>query len=242
MFGEATGKTGAGLARGGSSSRVLALPEGLSLGPSLPWFILLEGKCEPRPMPDASVCTQDCTRAPGRSPPLTSHTLPLASRPRGKPAWAISPTLSFSAAFLEVLFIFSVSTSSPPCHCFSPCGLAPAAHAPGTSLVKVTVASVPLTGYTSLTWPPCSIWRLTTSSCAFLPAWLSRLCPLHDFFRLSLRGPSVEVPVRLLSVPTSDMMHLHGSSPSSLSVLNTFESLFWCLSDLYSSFLLVSSA
>lgn len=38
-------------------------------------------------------------------------------------------------------------------------------------------------------------------------------------------GPSVEVPVKFLFVPTSDMMHLQGSSPSSLSIINTFTSL-----------------
>ena len=119
MLGEATGKTELDWLVGGSSSRVLALPEGLSLGPSLPWFILLRenanhARCfclHPGPH-----------QGPGK---FSTHTSSGSSRQRGSlPGPSAQCSLS-QQPFLEVLFIFSVSTSSPPCHCFSPCGLAP---------------------------------------------------------------------------------------------------------------------
>lgn len=124
MLGEATGKTELDWLVGGSSSRVLALPEGLSLGPSLPWFILLRENANlaPRQMPLSAPRT-----APGPREGLHhfTHTSSGSSRPRGSlPGPSAQRSLS-QQPFLEVLFIFSVSTSSPPCHCFSPCGLAP---------------------------------------------------------------------------------------------------------------------
>lgn len=105
MLGEAAGKTELDWLVGGSSSQVLALPEGLSLGPIRSMVHLAEGKCEPCPTPDASPCTQGRTRAPGRSPPLHTHFLWLLPAVR-KPPWAISPTLSFSAAFLGSVVYF----------------------------------------------------------------------------------------------------------------------------------------
>lgn len=156
MLGEATGKTELDWLMGGSSSRVLALPEGLSLGPIPPVVHLAEGKCEPCPMPDASPCTQGRTRAPGQSPPLHTHFLWLLPAVR-KPPWAISPTLFLSSLSWKCC-LFSVSLPPRlPVTVSVPAVWLPATHTPGTSLVKVTMASVPLTGFNSLTWPPCSI-------------------------------------------------------------------------------------
>ena len=67
-------------------------------------------------------------QGPGK---FSTHTSSGSSRQRGSlPGPSAQRSLS-QQAFLEVLFIFSVSTSSPPCHCFSPCGLAPRRPRPG---------------------------------------------------------------------------------------------------------------
>lgn len=102
MLGEATGKTELDWLVGGSSSRVLALPEGLSLGPSLPWFILLRENANlaPRQMLLPAPRT-----APGPWEVLHTHFLWLLPAAR-KPPWAISPMLSFSAAFLGSVVYF----------------------------------------------------------------------------------------------------------------------------------------
>ena len=156
---------------------------GPTRGP-LPWAIppvvhLAEGKCEPRPTPDASACTQDRTRALGSSP----HTLPLAPPGSAEASLGHQPNALFLSRLSWKCCLFSVSPPPRlPVTVSVPAVWLPAAHTPGTSLVKVTVASVPLKGFTSLTWPPCSIragWAgplLRFSSSLALKA-----VPLHDF-------------------------------------------------------------
>ena len=152
---------------GGNSTRVLALPEGLSFGPIPPGVHLADGKCKSWPTSAASPCTQDRTRTPGRSPPL--HTFPPAPPGSTEASLGRQPNALFLSSLSWKSCLFSVS---PPPHLpvtvSVPVVWLPAAHTPGTSLVKVTVPSVPLTGFTLSRGLPAALEKADHfPSCAF---------------------------------------------------------------------------
>ena len=224
---------------GGNSTRVLALPEGLSFGPTLPGAHLAEGKCKSWPASAASPCTQDRTRTPGRSPP--PHTLPPAPPAARKSPWAISPRLSFSAAFLGRVVYFqclhllaslslfqSLRSGSPP---------------PTPQGLPLSRSPCPLCPWLALLSHLGSLQhsrRLTTSPLALSSSLALKAVPLHDFSccpRGTLCWGPRQVPL---------CTHLwHDASPRVIPQLSVHHQHlhipFWCLSDLYSSFLLVSS-
>lgn len=115
--------------------QVLPLPRGLSV----PWFTLST------PAPPSRAWDHTLTPPWGQrwSPPVQTHFFWLLPEAR-KPPRAIRLSLFFPSqpALLEELFIVTVSTSLPPSPSFTQCGLAPPPPPPGTSLIKVTVASV----------------------------------------------------------------------------------------------------
>lgn len=166
---------------GGNSSPVLALPEGLSFGLIPPGVHLAEGKCKSCPTSAASPCTQDHTRTPGQSPPLHTHFPRLLPAAR-KPPWAVSPMLSFSAAFLGRVVYFqclhlltslslfqSLRSGSPPP---TPQGL-PLSRSPWP--LCPCLALLPHLG--SLQHSR----RLTTSPLALSSSLALKAVPLHDF-------------------------------------------------------------
>lgn len=116
----------------------------------------------------------------------TSHTLPLAPPGSTEASLGHQPNALFLSSLSWKSCLFSVSppprlpvTVSVPAVWLPPSP--PPAHTPGTSLVKVTVASVPRLALLSHLGSLQHSRRLTTSPLALSSSLALKAVPLHDF-------------------------------------------------------------